>query len=254
MIGREMAKRGLGTNMGRLWRCPICVDLGVGLKHVFAVVDVDPVKHQAMTDKPISYAKRCGRVLLLALLGVVVVAGGFALVLVARHNFHVVSEGRVYRSAQMDAKSLARAIQEHGIKTVINLRGGNEGSDWYRAEVETTRELGAQHFDFNLSASREVSNEEMEKIVATMGSAPKPILVHCKSGSDRAGLVSALYLYGLEGKSAETADGELTVFCGHVPHLFWRGTIAMDHSFWNYVSNHVQQASSDGAANLAHAP
>src|SRR5882724_2650657 len=207
-----------------------------------------------MSDKPNSCAKRCGRVLLLAFLGVVVVVGGFALVLVARHNFHVVSEGRVYRSAQMDAGSLARAIQEHGIKTVINLRGGNEASDWYRAETATARELGVQHFDFNLSASREVSNEEMEKIVASMNSAPKPILVHCKSGSDRTGLVSALYLYGLEGKPADAASGELTVSCGHFPHLFWRGTIAMDHSFWNYVSNHVQQAGSNGAASLAHAP
>jgi protein tyrosine phosphatase (PTP) superfamily phosphohydrolase (DUF442 family) len=218
------------------------------------VVDVEQVNHQAIPDKPNSCAKRCGRVLLFAFLGVVVVVGGFALVLVARHNFHVVSEGRVYRSAQMDAGSLARTIQERGIKTVINLRGGNEASGWYRAEIETTRQLGAQHFDFNLSASREVSNAEMEEIIATMKNAPKPILVHCKSGSDRAGLVSALYLYGLEGKPADAADRELTVFCGHVPYLFWRGTIAMDHSFWNYASNHVQQSSSNGAASLAHAP
>ena len=200
-----------------------------------------------MPEKTTSCAKHCGKFLLFAFLGVAVVVGGFALVLVARHNFHVVSEGRIYRSAQMDAKSLASAIQEHGIKTVINLRGGNEANDWYRAETATSRELGVQHFDFNLSASREVRNGEMEEIVATMNRAPKPILVHCKSGSDRTGLVSALYLYGLEGKSADAADHELTVFCGHFPHLFWRGTIAMDHSFWNYVSNHVQQPDPGGA-------
>jgi len=200
-----------------------------------------------MPDKPNSCAKRCGRFLLVAFLGVVVVVGGFALVLVARHNFHVVSEGRIYRSAQMDAGSLAHAIQEHGIKTVINLRGGNDANDWYRAETATTRELGVQHYDFNLSASRQVRNGEMEEIVATMNRAPKPILVHCKSGSDRTGLVSALYLYCQEGKPADAADGELTIFYGHVPYLFWRGTIAMDHSFWNYVSNHVQQSNSDGA-------
>ncbi len=207
-----------------------------------------------MTEKSNNCAKRCGKVLLFALLGVMVVVGGFTLMLVARHNFHVVSDGRVYRSAQMDANALARAIQEHGIKTVINLRGGNDANGWYQAEVATARELGVQHYDFNLSASREVSNAEMEEIVATMNRAPKPILVHCKSGSDRAGLASALYLYGVEGKAADMGSGELTVFCGHVPYLFWRNTIAMDHSFWNYVSNHLQQAGSNGAANLAHAP
>ena len=38
----------------------------------------------------------------------------------------------------------------------------------------------------------------MEAILATLDHAPKPVLIHCKNGADRTGLVGALYLYGLE--------------------------------------------------------
>ena len=50
-------------------------------------------------------------------------------------------------------------------------------------------------------------------MVAALASAPKPVLIHCKNGADRSGLVGALYLYTQEGRSAEAAGRELTVFC-----------------------------------------
>ena len=141
----------------------------------------------------------------------------------------------------MNAAALDRAISEHGIKTIINLRGSSRDQDWYQVETNRAQQLGAQHYDFSLSAGREVSDAEMEQILAVMHDAPKPLLIHCKNGADRSGLMSALYLYSLEGKSASAADRELTVWYGHIPHLFWRDTIAMDRSFWRFVSNHVQQ-------------
>ncbi len=108
------------------------------------------------------------------------------------------------------------------------------------AETNASQQLGVEHFDFSLLAGRELQDEEMDQILATMARAPKPILIHCKSGSDRTGLVGALYLYSLEGKSPRASARELSVFCGHVPYLFWRDTIAMDRSFWRYVENHKQ--------------
>jgi protein tyrosine phosphatase (PTP) superfamily phosphohydrolase (DUF442 family) len=156
------------------------------------------------------------------------------------HNFHVVSPGLVYRSAQMDAAGLTEAIQEHGIRSILNLRGVNADA-WYSVETNTSQQLGVAHYDFKLSAGQELTDEEMEQILTTIGNAPKPLLIHCKSGADRTGLVGALYLYSVEGKSAESANHELTVWCGHVPYLFWRDTIAMDRSFWRYVGKHAQR-------------
>lgn len=164
--------------------------------------------------------------------------GGFVLHLAVIHNFQSVSAGKVYRSAQMSGDVLAEAIQKHGIKSVVNLRGEGGSAAWYQSEMDTTQRLGVQHFDFSLSASHEATDQEMETILKAIDRAPKPVLVHCKNGADRSGLVSALYLYGLERQSADEADKQLTIFCGHFPYLFWRDTVAMDRSYWRYVKDH----------------
>jgi protein tyrosine/serine phosphatase len=195
------------------------------------------------------------RRLLLVLLVPGLALGAFVLSVVAHHNFHIVSPGLVYRSAQMNAGALAAVIPEYGIKSILNLRGAGEGKDWYDAETNTAREFGVQHYDFALSATRELTNEEMDQILDTIRSAPKPILIHCKSGSDRTGLIGALYLYGLEGQPAKSARTQLAVFYGHIPHLIWCDSVAMDNSFWRYVSNHAQlpksSAAPDGLSSLA---
>jgi protein tyrosine phosphatase (PTP) superfamily phosphohydrolase (DUF442 family) len=182
-----------------------------------------------------------GRLLLVAAVALASV-GVFILHLLSQSNFHVVSLGKVYRSGQMDVADLRDVVRERGIKTILNLRGPAAGVKglWYNAETNLSQEMGVQHFDFPLLATNELKDAEMDQILATMAQAPKPILIHCKSGSDRTGLVGALYLYSLEGRSPQSAARELSVFCGHVPYLFWRDTIAMDRSFWRYVGNHAQ--------------
>ena len=191
------------------------------------------------TEKPKSMRwKRYGLTFLLAALLLTVSVGGYAWYVMKSHNFHVVSAGQVYRSAQLDPASLARLVHENGIKTVINLRGGNWAADWYYAETNAAKQLGLTHIDIHLSAGDELTNEQMENVLNVIAHAPKPVLIHCKNGADRTGLISALYLYTVDGKSAKTADRELTMLRGHIPYLFFRDTIAMDNSFWRYVEAH----------------
>jgi protein tyrosine/serine phosphatase len=70
----------------------------------------------------------------------------------------------------------------------------------------------------------------MEKLVDIVQNAKKPILIHCKAGADRTGLVSALYLYSIGDKNASRM---LSLKYGHFPYLF-SPTKAMDESFKNY--------------------
>jgi len=184
--------------------------------------------------------KRWGKWTLVFTLFTGLAVGAYALHLIAHHNFHTVSAGRVYRSAQMDAATLSDAIREHGIKTILNLRGGTADDAWYRAETNTATQLGVQYFDVSLSASREVRDDEMDKILAILRNAPQPALIHCKSGADRTGLVGALYLYGVEGRPAVSAKRQLNMFYGHLPWLFWQDSSAMDRSYWRYVRNHTR--------------
>src|SRR5262249_20006714 len=78
--------------------------------------------------------------------GVLVQAGDVCL----GGNFHAVVPGKVYRSAQLSSEALGECIHDHGIRTVINLRGENADEDWYRREVEVTAKSGAAFRDVGL--------------------------------------------------------------------------------------------------------
>jgi protein tyrosine/serine phosphatase len=60
--------------------------------------------------------------------------------------------------------------------------------------VRTAAQLGVTHYDVKLSAFREVDSGTLETILAIMRQAPKPLLLHCKSGADRSGLIASLYV------------------------------------------------------------
>ena len=160
--------------------------------------------------------------------------GGYWGVVMYQGNFHAVEAGILYRSAQPDRDDLAAAVQQHGVKSVLNLRGRNPGSFWYDEEIAASRELSLAHYDYSLSAKRVVTQQQIAEILNIVRQAPKPLLIHCKSGSDRAGLVSALYRFALAGAKAEDADLELSLRYGHFPYLTSRSG-AMDESFWAYV-------------------
>lgn len=153
-------------------------------------------------------------------------------------NFHTVVPGEVYRSGQMNASQLAGVIEEYGIRSVVNLRGSN-AAEWYRDETNVTGRLGVRHVDFRLSARREATDEQIGRLLAILRNAPKPVLIHCKAGADRTGLVSALYCLAIEEQSAAEAVRQLALWYGHVPLL---QTIAMDRCFWHYAGRQVGRA------------
>jgi protein tyrosine phosphatase (PTP) superfamily phosphohydrolase (DUF442 family) len=160
--------------------------------------------------------------------------GAYCGVIVYEGNFHAVKAGVLYRSAQLDDAELQAVVQQHGIKSVLNLRGANPGSPWYDREIAESRALGLVHYDYALSARRFVTPRQIADILEILRKAPKPLLIHCMSGADRSGLVAALYRYAVAGASAAEADQQLSLFYGHFPYLTSR-TGAMDASFWAFV-------------------
>ena len=177
----------------------------------------------------------------LALLLVIISLSAYAIYIVEQNNFHTVALGQVYRSAQMNREDLARRIQQYDIKSIINLRGENLKTDWHQAEIAASAQANVVHYDWGMSAGDELSVAKMNELIALLLAAPKPVLIHCQSGADRTGLASALYCYAIEKQPPEIADGQLTVWYGHLP-FFWLKEQAMDHSFWRYVSNHIAHA------------
>lgn len=172
---------------------------------------------------------------LLICAGVVPLAYG--LVVWGQGNFHAISEGKAYRSRQLNRYELTGVVRDHGIKSVLNLRGRNPEAAWYREEILGAEALGLRHYDYGISANHEVDDRNVEAILAILRDAPKPILIHCKSGADRTSLAAALYLYRVECRSRDEAERQLSLRYGHFPFL-WSSTIAMDRTFERYAQTH----------------
>jgi len=166
---------------------------------------------------------------------VALLAAGYASELSLTDNFHVVVPARVFRSGQMSPAKLAREIREHKIASVLNLRGQNIGKRWYDGECVSSARLGVVHLDFEMSSSREVTDDEVRRLTELLRGAPKPLLIHCGGGSDRSGFVSALYLLRIENRPPAEAAKQLGIRYGHFPYLHRRRSAAMDRSFQRVV-------------------
>jgi len=163
----------------------------------------------------------------------VLVAGVTYLHIDLTGNFHVVSPGRVYRSGQLTEKQLVEYTKKYGIRSVLNLRGKNEQSDWWKKEIAAAGRLGLKHYDVGLSSKKEPTEKEVQELIAVLQEAPKPLLIHCFGGADRSGLVSAIYLYRFEGYPYEKARRQLSFIYGHNT-LLYPDKKAMDRAFANF--------------------
>ena len=166
-------------------------------------------------------------------------------------NFHEVSKGMVYRSAQLDRDQLLEYMNKYGIKSILNLRGKKEDKQWYKDEMEVAGTKGVVIVSFRLSPEKIIPPSVIAEIIDLMKKAPKPILVHCKAGADRSGLVAAVWKLAVEKLPPKEAHKQLSLYYGHVPYL-WSKTKAMDESFWNYVSYLRSQKQSEKDAQLRH--
>lgn len=130
-------------------------------------------------------------------------------------NLHEVAPG-FYRSAQPVPHQLTRFARMGG-RTVVYLRGGREHGSW-QLEQEACESLGLKLEEFVVRSRGAPGREEMLRAGAFFSQLEKPVLVHCKSGADRAGFVSALYMLLVEKVSADEALKQLSWRYGHFRH------------------------------------
>ena len=121
-------------------------------------------------------------------------------------NFDKVAEG-VYRSNQPNPKRLS-AYKKKGIVAVLSLRANTGKSSWL-FEKEACDALGLDLRVATIYPRRPASADELLNLIDVMRAMPKPFVMHCKSGADRAGLASVLYKLAIEGSPIEEARPHL---------------------------------------------
>lgn len=131
-------------------------------------------------------------------------------------NFHTVVPGKVYRSAQPTPASLTRAATDQGIRTVVNLRGTCDAYSWFLEEAAATQRLGLAQEDLCFSSYRLPSVHELKLLVEVFDRSEKPLLIHCRRGSDRTGLACAVYLLSQGETSLAEARRQLHWRYGHL--------------------------------------
>jgi protein tyrosine/serine phosphatase len=137
-----------------------------------------------------------------------------ALLRVVWSNAAAVVPGRLYRSNHPTPGRLAALVGRWGLRSVINLRGATaNGSD--ALSRERAARLGLAFLDVPMSSGHPPTRERLLSLVAALRTAPPPILLHCKSGADRAGFAAAIDLL-LNGVPVAAALRQLSWRFGHL--------------------------------------
>lgn len=119
-----------------------------------------------------------------------------------------------WRSNQPSQRRLKR-YRAMGIKTILNLRGVTDRSP-YLFEEEACRDLGLHIINKKLSARKLPRKTRLLELLDAFDTIEKPFLMHCKSGADRAGLASALYLLHIDEVPVEQAQRQLSLRYIHI--------------------------------------
>lgn len=119
-----------------------------------------------------------------------------------------------------------------GIRTIVNLRGGFD-TGFYVLEREACERLGLKMVDFTIT-SREVPRRETVLGARDLFQTIEyPALMHCKSGADRAGIMSVFYRHFHLGVPIREAMTELGLRTLHVKQ---GKTGVLDYVFERYLA------------------
>jgi uncharacterized protein (TIGR01244 family) len=138
----------------------------------------------------------------------------YGIVRILYNNRHRVTPD-AWRSAQPAPHQIALAARR-GVKTVINLRGEEQtyGTRWL--EERACARNGLKLVNLRLRSRAAPTRSEFQSIKTLLENVEFPILVHCKSGADRAGLMSVMIAHFHGGQPISEAIKQLSFRYGHV--------------------------------------
>lgn len=122
-------------------------------------------------------------------------------------NFDEIAPG-AFRSNH-PTRGRFKAYADRGIRSILTLRGG-EDRPHHLFELEACRDFGLAFHCVPMSARHAPQVAQLTAVFDVLDRIERPFLMHCKSGADRTGLVSALYLLHYENTPLAQAQRQLS--------------------------------------------
>jgi len=145
-------------------------------------------------------------------------------------NLHKISD-EMYRANQPSPEHIERYAKELGLKTIINLRGASP-KGYYLLEKEACERNGITLVDYQVFSREAPSREQVLGAKGLFDSIAYPALMHCKSGSDRAGVMAVLYKHFRKGEPIDRAVEQLGLKYLHIRE---GKTGVLDYFFETYL-------------------
>ena len=151
-------------------------------------------------------------------------------------NKHRIAGTDGWRSAQPAPYQVA-GMSRAGIKTIVNLRGERLcGSYWLETAACARRGIKLENFQVRSRAAP--SPAEVHGARELFQRIEYPMLMHCKSGADRVGMMSVLFLHVHHGIPIAEAIEQLSLRFGHIRQA---DTGVLDHFFDTYLAYNQEQ-------------
>lgn len=108
-------------------------------------------------------------------------------------NLHTI-DNKLLRGGAPSSLESFEALKEKGVKTIIDLRGSHSTpKEMLDLEKNIAIQNGITYKHLEMSAKKEPSKEQINTFFNIINNSNGKVYVHCKSGIDRTGILSALY-------------------------------------------------------------
>ncbi len=196
-----------------------------------AVAQLNQAARRAAIDHAPNWAKRWFGPIALHADMLLVDHGFLRAVYLNRHRI----DADAWRAAQPTPGQIKR-LAKRGVRTIVNLRGTRECGSYF-LEKRACEEAGINFVTYRVRSRAAPTREEIHGAIKLFGEIEYPMLMHCKSGADRVGLMSVLYLFAHRGVPIEQAVKQLSLRFGHIRQA---QTGVLDYFFERYMADNAK--------------
>ncbi len=128
-------------------------------------------------------------------------------------NFGVVEEGKVFRSGRQTPAMMKHLVEQHKIKTIVDLGAYGDGSIEEKQAQATAAALGVRRVRYYLHGDGTGDpNAYVAALRVMVDAASHPVLVHCAAGAQRTSGCVMLYRLATKGEPFENTYAEAQAY------------------------------------------